>query len=68
MDIIGKRIKDIRKLTKRELEHEYWQDSNHPAYCIVLDDNTKLYPSMDYEGNGPGALFGRKGTKSFAIG
>lgn len=68
MDLAGRKIIKIRKLTKSELKKEYWQDANHPAMCIVLDDGTKLYPSRDYEGNGPGVLFGSKGTKQFAIG
>ena len=55
-------------MTKKEKQVEYWEDHNHPIYVIVLDGGIKLYPSMDYEGNGGGALFGStKDNKKFAI-
>jgi len=42
-----------------ELNAEGWDAG--PGDCpvtLVLDDGTKLFPSRDPEGNGPGALFG----------
>lgn len=71
MSYEGKTIKEVRPMTDDELESEYWQ--NHRGArppVIVLDDEheTKLYPSQDPEGNGPGALFGRDDEGGFAIG
>lgn len=62
--IIGKRIKEVRRLTDKELDSEGWDT---PCLVLVLEDNTLLYPSMDEEGNGPGVLFGRKGERSFGL-
>ena len=68
LNLIGRKIVNIRKMTKKEKQVEYWEDHNHPIYVIVLDGGIKLYPSMDYEGNGGGALFGStKDNKTFAI-
>lgn len=68
LNLIGRKIVDIREMTKKEKQVEYWEDHNHPIYVIELDGGIKLYPSMDYEGNGGGALFGStKDNKTFAI-
>ncbi len=42
-------------MTPDEQDVEGW---SRPAIVIVLDDGTKIYPSRDQEGNGPGAIFG----------
>ena len=54
-DLIGRRITEIRPMTKKEMENESW---DYGTIVIILDNGTRLYPSMDDEGNGPGALFG----------
>lgn len=54
----GRKIVDVRHMTKAEMEREGWDDYRGPATVLVLDNGTILYPSMDEEGNGPGALFG----------
>jgi len=56
--LIGRKIADIRPMTQNEMNAEGWGQNPRSAVVIVLDDGTKLYPSMDYEGNGPGRLFG----------
>jgi hypothetical protein len=53
--LIGKRIVAIRAMTTNEMEAEDW---SREAVVIELDDGSTIYPSMDDEGNGPGALFG----------
>ncbi len=64
----GKTIVDVRPMTKKEMSDEYWhEDLNGPPAVIVLDDGTKLYPSQDPEGNGPGCLFGQSEEGSFCI-
>ena len=73
IELVGRKIVQIRPLNKREIEQEGW-DSDYPgdkALCIILDNGVHLYPSKDYEGNGGGALFGYavidKEVKTFAI-
>lgn len=71
LDFIGKKIVAIRPMTLQELENEGWDNDYHrdiSGTAIVLDDKTVLYASVDYEGNGPGVIFGYNGTQSFAIG
>lgn len=50
-------IKAIRLMTRQELRVEGWHD--HEACMLIeLEDGTRIYPSRDAEGNGPGCLFG----------
>ena len=59
--IVGKKIVDVRPMTKAELSAEGWDDSygGGMPVAVVLSDGSTLYPSQDPEGNGPGALFGK---------
>ena len=55
--LTGRRIVEVRTMSKRELEAEGWPpDQTVPV--LVLDNGAILFPSRDEEGNGPGALFG----------
>jgi hypothetical protein len=54
---VGKKIKTVRFMTAKELEHEGWS-GNRPPIVIVLTDGSKIFPSSDDEGNGPGCMFG----------
>lgn len=60
--IVDRKIVQIREMTYREAKSEGWEGYNNSAHglptVIVLDNGTKLYPSRDSEGNGPGTLFG----------
>jgi hypothetical protein len=67
MTIIGKRIKEIRKMTLAEAKAEGWEAEYTMVPVIVLEDGTKLYASSDEEGNQAGALFGKKGKTSFYV-
>jgi fumarylacetoacetate (FAA) hydrolase family protein len=67
-NIIGKKIIDIRPMTKAEIEEQYWQDDHEIGFALVLEGGTVLFPSRDYEGNGPGVLFGYNAMNHFAIG
>ena len=58
VQLVGQKIKTIRKATKKELASEGW-DERDIVMIIVLENGNKLYPSRDYEGNGGGALFGQ---------
>ena len=67
--LTGRRIVEVRTMSKRELEAEGWPpDETVPV--LVLDNGTLLFPSRDEEGNGPGALFGatvrKQGFRVFA--
>lgn len=66
VELVGIKIKDIRPMNKKELDSEGWDD-HHPCQVIILENGIKLYPSMDYEGNGTGALFGDLHGNKFSI-
>lgn len=68
VEIIGQKIKAIRKLTDAELEENGWDDDNfNPIYALELENGVVIYPSRDFEGNGGGALFGLDREKGFVI-
>jgi hypothetical protein len=60
IELEGKTIETVRPMNEEELERNYWSSGrmHAPPIVIVLEDGTKLYPSKDPEGNGPGAMFG----------
>ena len=64
--IIGKKIVEVRDCTTEEAFKEGWDDENFSV--IVLENGLKIYPSRDYEGNGPGVLFVENKGKTFGIG
>ncbi len=53
--LVGRCIVAVRPMTKAELARE---GNDEGCIALALDDGTLLYPSQDYEGNAPGALFG----------
>ena len=61
----GLTITGVRYLTRRECEDAGWADTMGPydaAVAITLSDGSMIFGSRDYEGNGPGALFGKMCT------
>lgn len=56
---IGLTIVDIKPISKFDLEAEGWE-THQPPMGIYLSDGSVLYPSADYEGNYPGAIFGKQ--------
>tara|TARA_Y100000401_G_scaffold108354_1_gene103550 strand:+ start:2724 stop:2942 length:219 start_codon:yes stop_codon:yes gene_type:complete len=67
MKIVGKKIDKIVPLSIEDCSSECWDYENEATAVIVLENGIRLYASRDYEGNGPGALFGRKGDKVFTL-
>ena len=63
--VVGKRIIEVRPMTASEMEAEGW---DRPPTVLVLDDGSRLYPSRDDEGNGPGTIFGAIGDDQFYVG
>ncbi len=64
-NLLGRTIVGIRYLTDKETEAMDWGRS---AIVLVLNDGTLIFPSMDDEGNGAGAIFGRsKDDKEFIL-
>lgn len=64
---IGQRIVGVRELTPLELNYAGWEQGAY-ACALVLSDGSIIYASRDYEGNGPGAMFGRLRTgESFVV-
>jgi hypothetical protein len=57
MEVIGRKIVDVRSLSKKVIEKEGWEYSPYNSICLVLDDGSIIYPSQDEEGNGPGSFF-----------
>lgn len=57
VEFVGVKIKAVRNMTKTELKNEGWEDDNE-IKCLEFENGFVLYPSRDYEGNGPGILFG----------
>ena len=52
--LVGKTIKEVRYLTKKEQEDLGWYDS---SLVIFFTDGNYIFPSQDDEGNGAGSLF-----------
>jgi hypothetical protein len=69
IDIVGQRVKQIRTMTPAEAEAQAWTlDRGRRAIVLVFENGITLFASRDYEGNGPGALFGTtRDGKSFAL-
>jgi len=61
-DLVGRTIVEVRPMTDEEKYAEGWEHFVGSPLVLILDNGLKLYPSEDEEGNGPGALFGAKGT------
>lgn len=54
---IGLAVAGVRYLTAAERASEGWESET--VVAVVLSDGSLIYASRDYEGNGPGALFGK---------
>ncbi len=52
--LVGKKIKQVRYLTDKEVESLGWYSS---ALVIFFEDGSHFFPSKDDEGNDAGALF-----------
>lgn len=52
--LVGRRIKEVRYLTKNEAEQMYW--SKRPL-MIIFDNGSYMFAAADDEGNNGGALF-----------
>ncbi len=68
-DLVGRKIVEVRAMTRAELSAQGWTVYPHHAepVVLVLDDGTCLFPSQDEEGNGPGVIFGQDGQGSFTL-
>ena len=51
----GIKVTKVRRMTKAEMNVEDW-DGSAPI-VIEFSDGSKIYPSRDGEGNGPGSMF-----------
>jgi len=66
--LIGKKLVSIQPLT-RPMAEQFGFDpwGCESAVVLVFEDGTILVPSRDPEGNGPGCIFGRKGSEHFML-
>ncbi len=63
---LGAKLVDVRNMTNVELKNEGWDDyysEQDDIKVLVFDDGSRIYPSIDYEGNSPGVFFGYKNVK-----
>lgn len=69
MNLTGKKIVRVRKMTKAEADSEGWNLANQVASVLVLNDGTRIYASSDDEGNNIGTLFGmdKKGSGFYIV-
>lgn len=58
-DLIGKKLVAIRPMTPIEKADEGWDFGGEETAALGFEDGTVLFASRDYEGNGPGAIFGK---------
>lgn len=66
--LIGRKITNIRPITKKERELEGWENWHSATAVIELDNGIILYPSSDDEGNSAGTLFGvNKDGRAFVV-
>ncbi len=63
--IIGQKIKDIRMMTNKEMDHYGWDGEK--SAVIVLENGITLFASCDYEGNSAGAIFGKHNKIDFIL-
>lgn len=57
MELVGKRIKAVRTMTKAELKFFLWSPGMGDIPTVVeLEDGTRMIPMRDAEGNGPGVV------------
>tara|TARA_R100000700_G_C3178959_1_gene155028 strand:- start:5233 stop:5454 length:222 start_codon:yes stop_codon:yes gene_type:complete len=65
--IIGRTIESVELMNDKDTTSEGWSSDGDVSAVIILSDKTRIYASCDYEGNGPGALFLRKGNKNYTV-
>lgn len=66
--VVGATVVAVRPLTAQEAERFGWSLRRHEAaVAVVLSTGAVLVPSQDYEGNGPGALFGFDADGDFVL-
>lgn len=58
-EFVGRKIVSARYMSNEEADDLGW--GTRPI-VLQLDDGNIIYPSMDDEGNGAGALFSNNGT------
>ena len=70
MQIEGQKIIAVRKMTEKEIDITWGLENFYDSYvpdCIELDNGDIIIPSRDFEGNGPGVIFGISNNKSYGI-
>lgn len=68
MELIGKKLLGIRPLTEvdcRLFGFDPW--GYEGGVVLMFEGGAQMVASQDFEGNGPGALFYRKGSKTFTL-
>lgn len=67
-ELIGKKLLAIRPMTELDCRLFGFPTYGYEGNAVLMfEGGVQLVASQDYEGNGPGAFFGRKGGKHFSI-
>ncbi len=67
-ELEGQTVEEVRPMTDEELAENHWAIRHSRPIVFVFEDGTKIYPSADQEGNGPGQMFGEEPSgRMFAI-
>jgi hypothetical protein len=56
--LLGATVIQVRPMFPEEMAAAGWKDER-PPQVVIFDDGTKMYASVDAEGNGPGELMVR---------
>ncbi len=56
-ELHGHAVVGARRMTDEEMKGMGWYGD--PPLVLIFDNGTLLFASQDYEGNGPGAIFGQ---------
>lgn len=66
--VLGARIMRVRLMTEKEAQRMGWNPPfREEPMVLELDSGAVLFTAKDFEGNGPGALFGFAGDVTFAL-
>lgn len=67
-ELIGKKLLAIRAMTRQDCEQFGLEPWGYEGNVVLMfEGGTQLIAAQDFEGNGVGAFFGRKGTQCFTL-
>lgn len=68
MELIGKKLLGIRPMLKFDCDRFGFEPYGFEGNVVLMfEGGAQMVASQDFEGNGPGALFYRKGEKVYTL-